>query len=259
VNGAVTVFSEDELSRDAFLGGRISLWQPRKGYRAGVDPVLLAAAVPARAGQAVLELGCGAGAAILSLGARVEALRLAGVELQPAYADLARRNAGQNGLTLELFCADLTALPDALRQRQFDHVIANPPYFRAGAHTEAGDAGRATALGGATPLQAWIAAAARRLLPRGYLHVIQRADRLPELLAGCAGSLGSVEVLPLAARPGRAPDLVILRARKGGRAAFRLHAPLILHEGARHLRDGESYRAEIAAVLREGAALPWPG
>lgn len=252
-------FAEDDLSRDGFLGGRIALMQPRKGYRAGVDPVLLAAAVPARAGQAVLELGCGAGAAILSLGARVPELALTGVELQPGYADLARRNAAENALRLEVICADLAEMPADLRQRQFDHVIANPPYYRAGAHTAAGDSGRATALGGATPLEAWIEAAARRLAPRGLLHAIQRADRLPELLAGCAGRLGSVEVLPLAARQGRAPDLVILRARKGGRAAFRLHAPLILHRGAQHLCDGDSYRSEIAQVLREGAALPWPG
>ncbi len=252
-------FAEDDLSRDAFLGGRIFLRQPRRGYRAGVDPVLLAAAVPARAGQSVLELGCGAGAAILSLGARVPDLALAGVELQPEYAALAVRNAVENGLALEAHCADLAALPAALRQRQFDHVIANPPYFRAGAHVAAADPGRRTALGEATPLAEWVGVAARRLAPRGYLHMIQRSDRLPDLLAGCTGCLGSVEVLPLAARQGRAPELVILRARKGGRAAFRLQAPLVLHGGARHLRDGDSYLPEIERVLREGAALPWPG
>lgn len=252
-------FAEQDLTRDAFLGGRLHLRQPRKGYRAGVDPVLLAAAVPALPGQAVLELGCGAGAAILSLGARVPDLALAGVELQPPYAELARRNAADNGLLLDLYRADLSNPPAALRQRQFDHVIANPPYFRAGAHVAAADAGRAVALGEATPLALWVATAARRLAPRGYLHMIQRTDRLPEMLSAVAGHLGAPEVLPLAARAGRAPDLVILRARKGGRAAFRLHAPLILHEGLRHLHDGESYRAEIASVLRDGAALPWPG
>lgn len=252
-------FAETELSCDAFLGGRLRLFQPKAGYRAGVDPVLLAAAVPARPGQAVLELGCGAGAAILCLGARVAGLGLAGVELQPAYADLARRNAAQNGQALELYCADLAVLPEALRQRQFDHVIANPPYFRPGAHSRAEDPGRATALGEAeTPLELWIATAARRLMPKGYLHMIQRADRLPEMLSACQGRLGSLEILPLAARRERAPDLVILRARKGGRAAFRLHAPVVLHQGGRHVRDEESYRAEISDVLRDAAGLPWP-
>lgn len=251
-------FTEEELSRNAFLGGRVQLWQPLRGYRAGVDPVLLAAAVPARAGEAVLELGCGAGQALLCLGARVPGLALAGVELQAPYAELARRNAAANGQGIEVHEANLAALPEALKQRQFQHVIANPPYYKAGAHSQARDAGRKVALGEQTPLAEWITSAARRLAPKGYLHMIQRADRLPDMLAACGGVLGSVEVLPLAPRTGRTAELVILRARKGGRADFRLHAPLILHEGRRHERDGESYLPEISAVLRDGAALPWP-
>ncbi|GAA6191744.1 methyltransferase domain-containing protein [Phaeobacter sp. NW0010-22] len=254
----MTRFQPDELTRNGFLGGRIQLWQPRHGYRAGVDPVLLAAAVPAKTGQSVLELGCGAGAAILTLHGRVSGLHLQGVELQPAYADLGRRNGAENDANLTVTCCDLTSLPPELRQMQFDHVIANPPYYRAGAHSGAVDAGRRTALGEETPLALWVEVAARRLAPKGYLHMIQRTDRLPDILMACEGHLGSVEVLPLSARLGRASDLVILRARKGGKAAFRLHAPLILHEGARHEKDGESYRAEIRAVLRDGAAIPWP-
>ena len=86
--------------------------------------------------------------------------------------------------------------------------------------------------------------------------MIQKADRLPDMLTACEGRLGSLEVLPLAARVGRQAELVILRARKGGKAAFRLHAPLILHAGTRHEQDGESYTPQVSAVLRDGAALP---
>ncbi len=249
-------FSDSELSCNEFLGGRVRLWQPLSGYRAGVDPVLLAASVPATAGQTVLELGCGAGAAILCLAARVPGLHLTGVELQPAYADLARRNAAEDDVPLEVIQANLTDLPTDLRQRQFDHIIANPPYYRPGAHSPAQDSGRQVALGEQTPLSDWIGVAARRLAPRGYLHMIQKAERLPDMLSACAGRLGSVEVLPLTPRATRNAELVILRARKEGRAAFQLHSPLILHAGARHERDGESYTPEVTSVLRNGAALP---
>ncbi|NOD92709.1 methyltransferase [Ruegeria sp. HKCCD4884] len=252
----MTRFEDKELTRNDFLGGRVRLLQPEAGYRAGVDPVFLAASVPARTGQSVLELGCGAGAAILCLSARVPGLKLTGVELQPAYADLARRNAEMNGVDLDLVEADLTALPTAIRQRQFDHVIANPPYYRAGAHSRANDTGRSIALGEDTPLQDWISVAAKRLAPQGYLHMIQKADRLPDMIVACTGRLGSVEVLPLSARTGREAELVILRARKGGRAAFRLHGPLILHKGERHETDGESYTEQVSAVLRQAAPLP---
>ncbi len=247
-------FSDSDLTCNDFLGGRVRLWQPRSGYRAGVDPVLLAASVPAQAGQSVLELGCGAGAAIQCLMARVPHLKATGVELQAGYADLARRNSEQNA-AITLVEADLNALPNDLRQEQFDHVIANPPYYRAGAHSPATDAGRQIALGEDTPLEDWINVAARRLAPRGYLHMIQRADRLPDMLAGCAGRLGSIQVLPLAPRVDRGAELVVLRARKGGRAAFRLHAPLILHLGEQHVEDGESYTPVVSAVLRDAADL----
>ncbi len=251
-------FAQEALTQDDFLGGQVQIWQPRQGYRAGVDPVLLAAAIPAQAGERVLELGCGGGQALLCLAARVPGLVLTGVELQAEYADLARRNAAQNGQEIAVIEGDLAALPAELRQCQFDHVLANPPYYRAGAHSPAEDVGRQIALGGDTPLECWVETAAKRLGHKGYLHMIQRADRLPEMLTASTGVLGSIEVLPLAARAGRAAELVLLRARKGGRADFRLHAPLILHEGLRHLKDEESYRPEISAILRRGAALSWP-
>lgn len=252
-------FAEHELRRDGYLGNRLYLWQPRVGYRAGMDPVLLAACVPATPGQAVLDLGCGAGAAALCLASRVSGLTIAGVEMQLAYANLARRNASEAGVQMDVFCANLTQMPAALRQRHFDHILANPPYYRSGAHSKASDHGRGIALGETgTALSEWIAVAARRLKPKGLLHVIQRVDRLPELLAACEGKLGSVEVLPVAPRKKRPAGLVLLRAQKGGRADFKLHAPLIMHKGKAHQRDGDGYRAEIEGIFRNSFALEWP-
>ncbi|RBO53577.1 methyltransferase [Rhodovulum sp. BSW8] len=247
------------LRQDGFLGGRLHLWQPTAGYRAGIDAVLLAAATPAEPGQSVLELGCGAGVASLCLAARVPGLAMTGVELQPAYAALARRNASGTGLPLEVVEADLAALPPGVKAQSFDHAILNPPYFRRDRGSAAPDPGRETAMGEATPLAEWIAAAARRLRPGGRLTAIQRAERLPDMLAALCPLLGCVELLPLAPRDGRAAKLVLLRARKGRQGPFRLHAPLTLHEGAAHLDDGDSYTPDVAAILRDGAALSWPG
>ena len=171
-----------DLTTDAFLGGRLQLSQPRRGYRAGVDPVLLAASIPAKAGQSVLELGCGAGAAILCLGTRIAGLKLTGLELQADYAALAAQNALDNGVTLEVVTGDLAQMPPALKERRFDHVIANPPYYDRAAGKSARDAGREAALGEVTQLEAWVDAAARRTLPGGHVHMIHRAERLPELL-----------------------------------------------------------------------------
>ncbi len=249
--------SEATETCDAFLGGRVQLYQPADGYRAGVDPVLLAAATPAQPGQTVLELGCGAGAASLCLHARVTGLSLTGVEMQPLYADLARRNAVLNGADMRVVDADLRHLPSDIKARGFDHVIANPPYYDRARSTSSINAGRDMALAGDTPLSDWIDVAAKRLAPKGYLTMIQKADRLPDILTPLMVRLGSVRVRAIQPRVGRLAELVIVQARKGGRAAFVMEPPLILHEGERHLRDGESYTAQVLTILREGGDLPW--
>ncbi|MFK7746725.1 MAG: tRNA1(Val) (adenine(37)-N6)-methyltransferase [Roseobacter sp.] len=241
-----------ELTSDAFLGGKLQLLQPKTGYRAGVDSVLLAATVPARAGDRILDLGCGVGAAALCLGARVPGLALCGVELQANYAEIARRNGGK---TFEVIAADISQMPLHLRQRQFDHVLANPPYYDRSAGLRATDNGRETALGERLPLHDWVKIAAKRLAPKGYAHFINRVERLPEILTTMQGRLGSIEVLPLCPRIGRAAELVIVRGRKNGRGAFKLHAPLVLHEGPVHEKDGDSYVPAVKAALRDGAAL----
>jgi tRNA1(Val) A37 N6-methylase TrmN6 len=245
----------EDLTSDAFLDGRLRLWQPRSGYRAATDPVLLAAFVPARAGNRVLELGCGVGTAALCLAARVPGLELHGLEVQPAYADLARRNAAENDLALAVHDGDLRAPPAALRQLSFDFVMVNPPYHPAGA-TGSPDPGRDRAhREDDAPLAAWIDAGLRRLRPGGRLVMIHRTARLAEILVGLTGRSGSVEVLPVASRRARPAARVLLRARKNRAGPLVLWPPLTLHAGSTHTADGESYTAEAQDLLRGMAEL----
>lgn len=248
-----------DLTADGFLGGRLTLLQPRSGhYRAGVDPVLLAAACPAREGQSVLDLGCGVGAASLCLLARVPGTQGVGVEFQPELAELARRNAQANGLPLEVLTADVGALPRALRQRRFDHVIANPPYFDRSAGSRSPHPGRDSAHGEGLPLANWIDTGLRRLAPRGWLTLIHRIEALPRLLQLLEGRIGAISALPVAARSGRPAERVVLRARQGAKSPFRLLAPLVMHRGRAHGTDSADYSATARRILREGAALPPP-
>ncbi|MRX49116.1 methyltransferase [Paracoccus sp. S-4012] len=238
---------------DAFLGGALLLEQPVRGYRAGMDAVLLAAACPARPGERVLELGCGAGAAVLALSRRVAGIEAAGLEVQGKYAALARANAAGNGLSLEVVEGDLAAMPEALRGRSFDHVIANPPFFAAG--PSAPDAGRSRARHETTPLAVWADAGLRRLRPGGWLTLILPAGRMGSLLAALEGRGGDARVLPVAPRDGRPAGRVIVAARKGAKAPLTLLPPLVLHAQAAHLTDGEDLTPAAQAVLRRGAAL----
>jgi tRNA1Val (adenine37-N6)-methyltransferase len=243
------VFADHDLTDDAFLCGRLQLWQPRRGYRAATDPVLLAACVDARQGQRVLDLGCGAGAASLCLAARIPGLVHVGLEVQESYAGLARRNAARNGVMMRVVTGDVAAMPRDLRT-DFDQVISNPPYYPPGG-TPSPDAGRAAALQVDTPITAWVAAGLRRLAPGGWLTMILATDLLPEALSLARHA----SILPLAPREGRAALRVILQVRKTGRQPFRLLAPFVIHAGSAHDGDRESYTPAANAVLREGASI----
>lgn len=245
-----------ETREDRLLSGRVRLIQPLRGYRAATDPVLMAAAVPAGPGQSVLDLGCGAGAAMFCLAARVPGLDLHGLEIQPEYLGLATENARLNGVAVTLHQGDVGAPPAALRRISFDHVMLNPPYHvgETSPASPIASRDRAHRESGAT-LADWIATALRRLKPHGRLTVIHRAERLPELLRLIEGPAGSVAVKPLTPRAGRAAKRLIVQARKGARGPFRLLSPLIVHAGAHHLRDGEDFTLEAAAILRDAAVL----
>ena len=243
------------LSEDGFLGGRLRIRQPRAGYRAATDPVLLAAFTPAAPGESVLELGCGAGVASLCLGARVAGLALHGLELQPGYALLARENAAANGIALAVHEGDLRRPPPALRGLSFHQVIANPPFYPEGAATAPDDPGRRAAHVEGADLGEWIAAGLRRLRPGGWLTLIHRAERLGPILAALEGRAGSALVLPVAPRPGRPAGRVLVRARKGAGGPLRLAPPFVVHAAESHGADAGRYAPLAERILREGAAL----
>lgn len=242
-----------QTTHDRFLGGKVTAQQPAKGYRAGIDAVLLAASVPAKPGEGVLELGCGVGVASMCLAARVPDLHVTGVEVQESYAFLARTNG------VHVVCADLRALPADLRNTQFNHVMMNPPYFERDKGSAAPDAGRDIAMAGSTPLSDWIDVAAKRLAPKGFFTMILRMERLPEVLSLLQGRLGSVVLRPIAAREGTAPHLFLLQARHAGNAPFQMRPNLIMHDGTMHDVDRENYTEQVRGILRDGAGFHLAG
>ncbi len=240
-----------ELTHDRLLAGRVALAQPKHGYRAAVDPVLLAAAVPLQAGECALELGCGAGAAALCLLARVPEGRVTGLEQQPVLAGLARDNAATNaaGDRFMVHQGDLLDPPMAIARAGFDHTFANPPYLAAGAADAPADPLRAAAnVEGAARLPDWVAALARATRRGGTLTVIHRADRQPELLAAMDRVAGALVTFPLWPAGGKPAKRVLVQGRVGVGGPAGLAAGLTLHAGG-------GFTPEARAVLEDAAAL----
>lgn len=244
-----------DTTLDKFLDGRLLIEQPKRGYRAGVDPVFLAAAIEAKPGQAVLELGTGVGTALLCLMSRVQGLQATGVERDEVMAALARCNAKRNRHAISVHTESIGDLPTEVSQNVFDHVFANPPYFPRSRGSSAKDASREGGRGEVTPLSIWVDVATRRTKPGGTVTFIQRANRLPELFGAIDGRLGGLVVQPLAPRIGRNAELALVHARKGSKAEFVLKSPIYLHQGAQHERDGDDYSEVTRKVLRDG--LSW--
>jgi tRNA1(Val) A37 N6-methylase TrmN6 len=241
------------ITEDRLLGGRVALRQPAEGYRAAIDPVLLAAAVRATAGDRVLDLGCGVGSAALCLLARVPDLRVTGLELQPRLAEIARENAVLNGVADRLHIEEGSVLapPPTLAGQAFDHVMTNPPFLEGGKVRVPPMASKATAnVEGEADLAAWIKAAVKFVKPKGRLVVIHRADRLGDLLAALEGrGVGEIRILPLWPKRGRPAGRVVVTARRAVRTPLDLLPGLVLHE------DDGGYTAAAEAVLRGAEAL----
>lgn len=239
-----------DYTEDAMMDGRILLRQPKDGYRAAIDPLFLAAAVPAQDGHLVLDVGSGVGAASLALAWRVPGCRVIGLEPQAELVALARDNIGLNAMTgrVETVTGAIEAPPPRLPPGGFHHVMTNPPYHKGG--TPSPHAGRALANAeGVVDLAAWMRLCITMLRPKGTLVTVNRADRLDELLAALRGKVGEVIVFPLWPKTGRAAKRVLVRARKSVNSPLTLHPGLVLHE-----EDG-GYTAGADAVLRLGAAI----
>jgi tRNA1Val (adenine37-N6)-methyltransferase len=232
------------------LGGRVFYDQLLEGHRTGIEPVLLAASVPARAGERVLEAGTGAGAGLLCLAARVAGVTGIGVEQDATLAALARANAAANGFdSVSIETGDVLAMTAG---PPVDHVMANPPWHLA-ASTRSEDALRDSAKRGRPGLvHEWTAALATRLRSRGTLTLILPARATTEALTALAAArCGSQALLPLWPGAGREARIVLIQAIRDGRGGCRVLPGLMLH-GA-----DQAFTPTAEAILRDGAALPF--
>jgi tRNA1(Val) A37 N6-methylase TrmN6 len=250
--------SEAQIERadteDGFLGGRLRLRQARRGYRAGMDAALLAAACDAGPGQIVVEAGCGPGAALLSAALRRPQSRFVGVERDPAALNLALANIAANGLQdrVQAIGGDIVQKPASLGLNPFDAALANPPFFDDPAAIRGPAPERVGAYMADDGLEAWARFLLKAVREGGTMTMIHRADRLADILALLGAGAGSFRIRPVQPFADEPAKRVLVRAIKTGKAPLVLLPALVLHE-----RAGGAHTAQADAILRGEAEVSW--
>jgi tRNA1Val (adenine37-N6)-methyltransferase len=242
---------DEEVTSDTLRAGRVRIYQPARGARMSLDPVLLEGFLAPPHGR-FLDIGCGTGALSFLLLARDPAATGVGVELQPRLAALATRGRDENGWQsrLEIVAGDVRdakQMGERLGAATFDLVVTNPPYRTLAGSRRPPDDERALAHQEiALALQEWVACAARLVRPGGRVAVVFPAERAAELFAALhARDLIVCRLRAVYPRTGETASRVLVEAERGGRRPLVIAPPLVLHA------DGARYTPEVSRLLNE--------
>jgi tRNA1(Val) A37 N6-methylase TrmN6 len=246
---------DDNVIKTTLLDGQVQCLQPKVGYRVAIDTVLLAAAIPAKSGNLVVDVGAGVGGAGLCLLSRVDGLTIDALEIQPEYAALARRNARLNAVRdrYQIVEGSVGEESDGIKPDSYDHVMTNPPFVEAGRGQISPDPAKAKAtMESGVPLVDWIAFCIRIAKTKGTITIIHRADRVDEILSALSGKVGDLAIFPLwpgGDNPEQPAKRVIVQGRKGMKGPTVLSKGLVLHEA------GGDYTAKTKGILVNAEAL----
>jgi len=252
-----------EVTKDGFLNGAVVITQPKSGFRAGSDAVLLAAALNVESGQSILDVGSGVGTAGFCALYRVAESQLWAIELQENLVKLAQRNAEQNNLQdrAHIIHADIGVRMSfrgatgpygkRLLEEGFDHVITNPPFYGKGRAQKAKSMTKTIShIESSVALADWLQFCLARTKSKGTVTVIHRAERLADILAALSPGCGSFRVIPLWPSQEVSAKRVIVQGIKGDKGPLELTKGIVLHEtdgtptdaANRLLRDGEGLK-----------------
>lgn len=240
-----------KTTTDKILGGAVLLEQPLNGYRAAIDPVFLAASVPLKGEEKVLDVGSGVGTAMLCLAKRMQNCTVYGIEKQKDLVEIGQKNIRSNNFQerLTLVEGDLLTPPSLIKETAFDCIMTNPPYFEAFHTTSPHPVKSASNTESSVALEEWLSFCSKRLRSGGILSMIYRTDQVDKVLSFLYGKFGDIQVFPLWAAATKPSKRIIIRAKKGARTGCFLHRGLTLH------RKDQTYTQAAEKVLKQGRAL----
>ncbi len=240
-----------ELSQDKLLGGKVIIFQPKKGYRVAMDSCLLAAAVPVKAGDRVLDLGVGTGAVSLCIRARVPKCRIVGIDKNTGYLELAQKSVVKNSWeqSIDLHVGDVCHPPRILQPGSFDYVVANPPYFEEESYFKSPHSGKSEAHANhGSNLADWVACAKHYSKPEGQFFVIFPSDKEERLVAALNDHFNDIRLFRVFSNSKITPIRLIAAATTAPTATH-----VVTEAGTLQIRDEKGHYTPAArGVLWDG-------
>ncbi|MBL4603009.1 MAG: N-6 DNA methylase, partial [Emcibacteraceae bacterium] len=228
-----------EFTTDDFLGGRVKLKQPKKGYRVTSDSIFLAASLTVKPDEKILDMGAGTGGILSCLAARLgiddKSITMHGIEIQEDLLSLAKENAGNE---IKYFNGDILGDVPGCEPNSYHHVVSNPPYYEKGTVSPSPYKSKAVAHGeNMIDLKIWIERMVRMTRPRGYLTIVHRADRLDDIISVLNKKTGSIIIYPFHAKAQKEANRVIIRAQKDANGLLALKSGMIVHKSDGNYTD----------------------
>ena len=233
-----------EVSKNKILGGSISLFQPKKGFRVSIDSILLSSSIKKYSN--CMEFGTGSGVILIYLSKKFPNSKIIGVEKNTELVELAKKNLLENNVNdknTKVICNDLLCkffLKE--HNNKLDRVIMNPPYFSLNNVIKSDNNLKASARY-ETNINQWFLAAYKKLKPKGYMNFVFRSENLDLILSKLYSSWGDIKIFPLWPKANVRSKLMIIQARKNINSGVQILPGLILHNN-----DG-SYTDECNSIL----------
>lgn len=247
------IFNKEIETCDDFLGGKLRFIQPIKGYRAGVDPVLLAAALPNDLKGRLLDLGCGVGVSGLCALWRNPHLTMVGIESDEDAAQRCIRNAALNQMDDRVIvhhtCLGDTEFADPLKGEEVDIVITNPPWFEP-AHSQKAQGSRGVGRQeGEICLDDWLDYAMRKLRTGGIIAIIHRANRSDDILRIFTNRVGNIKLIPIWSKKNQPAKHVIILGNKARKTPMHIMPGCVMHD------DNGQFLPHAKDIFMKGSPL----
>ncbi len=219
-----------ELTEDTILNGKISILQPKTGYRVAIDPIILANFIDIKPEESILDVGCGVGTISLILKKKNITSEINAIDVDSDICEICKQNSLKNNLNINVINSNIedAHLQSPLKGKLFDHVVTNPPFF----NPKSSRMGYNKRLANfeTIELNDWISHCLKFLKNKGSFSIIHSGHRLEEVLYALKNKAAAIEIIPIFPKENSDAIRVILKCIKGSKKFTKISPPIILHE-----------------------------